>query len=193
MKLHSANVGMLGDAKYCIYLHSIKWYCMVYIIWYCMVRSCMMHNTGVLRSEDLKKVVCLACWIYTGTLWQKELLSELTKARLGMWIVYPCRTLYHVKVLSLVSCVTLMPCVIYPEFEATEAWAEWKLKKWLVKSSFWSWWMIQGDKHCCNYNILLLRVIYESITKMSNFHFLGIWMNPTQKRWTLLLLDYSVE
>ena len=33
-------------------------------------------NTGVGRSEALKKVVCLACWIYTGTLWQKELLSE---------------------------------------------------------------------------------------------------------------------
>ena len=24
IKLHSANVGMLGDAKYCIYFHSIK-------------------------------------------------------------------------------------------------------------------------------------------------------------------------
>ena len=49
-----------------------------------MVTLSEWHNTGVLRSEDLKKVVCLACWIYTGTLWQKELLWELTKAQLGM-------------------------------------------------------------------------------------------------------------
>ena len=31
-----------------------------------------------------EKVTYLACWIYTGTLWQKELLSKLTEARLGM-------------------------------------------------------------------------------------------------------------
>ena len=35
-----------------------------------------------------EKVTCLACWIYTGTLWHKELLSELTERRLGMWVVY---------------------------------------------------------------------------------------------------------
>ena len=53
-------------------MHGIVLICMG-IKWYCMVRSCI---------DSV--IVILACWIYTGTLWRKELQSELTKARLGM-------------------------------------------------------------------------------------------------------------
>ena len=42
-------------------------------------------------------------------------------------------------------------------------------------------------KHCCTCNILLLGLIYESITKVLPFHFLNIWIIG-QKRWNLLLL-----
>ena len=50
---------------------------------------------------------------------------------------------------------------------------------------------ILRDKHCYNCNILLLGVMYDSIIKVSPFHFLNIWVIG-QKRWRFLLLDYSV-
>ena len=82
-------------------MHGIVCNCAVLnvIALYRMVPSCIgtvivilsdWCGISVVRSENLKKkkVTCPACWIYTGTLWRKELLSELTEGRLGMWVVY---------------------------------------------------------------------------------------------------------
>ena len=69
-------------ALYCMVLHGPKlhWYCNYDLEWLMWHWCC-----AEWKSE---KVTCLACWIYTGTLWHKELLSELTERRLGMWVVY---------------------------------------------------------------------------------------------------------
>ena len=69
-------------ALYCMVLHGPKlhWYCNYDLEWLMWHWCC-----AEWKSE---KVTCPACWIYTGTLWHKELLSELTEGWLGMWVVY---------------------------------------------------------------------------------------------------------
>ena len=37
------------------------------------------------------------------------------------------------------------------------------------------------DEQCCNHSMLLHEVIYESIVKVSHFHFLDISMIPAKK------------
>ena len=67
-----------------------------HVAWYCMFHSCIDSivilsdwcDIGVVWSENLKKVTLLAFWIYTGTQWCKKLLSELTEAQLGIWVLY---------------------------------------------------------------------------------------------------------
>ena len=73
---------------YWMVLHYIAWYCMVQLHWYCNYDLEWLMWHWCCAEWKSEKVTCLACWIYTGTLWHKELLSELTERRLGMWVVY---------------------------------------------------------------------------------------------------------
>ena len=78
-------------------MHGIVCNCAVLnvIALYCMVPSCIgtvivilndWCGIGVVRSENLKKLPASPAG--SGTLWRRELLSELTEGRLGMWVVY---------------------------------------------------------------------------------------------------------
>ena len=64
-----------GIVTICMVINGIEWYSTVLyssdLPYNVIVILSDWHNTCVVCSESLKKVVCLACWILTGTLWHK--------------------------------------------------------------------------------------------------------------------------
>ena len=168
-------------------LHGPKlhWYCNYDLEWL-MWHWCCAEG----KSE---KVTCLACLIYTGKLWRKELLSEQTEPRLGMW--------YHISILNIVMimllfvcCVSLMLCVSCPEFAAAGAF----LIELIMKCSRFITFIIQWRSWMSQYREIKIAVIATFccwgwyISPSQKFHLSTFWMIG-QKKWKLLLLGYSFE
>ena len=168
------NMGMLWHEWDCMYLRCIKCFCNLLhgpkLHWHSNSDWC---DIGVVRSENLKKLPALPAGSILAHYGVKSSCRGQQK-----------HDRRRRREAGLAGVTFSLPRRGSLRWEGIQ-------QLWAIARCWQQHFTILRDKQFYNSNILLLGVMYESIIKVSPFHFLNIWVIG-QQRWRLLSLDNSL-